>query len=231
MGGAIFGERSGLVAPHPCRVLLVDAELGEHRLQENAIHVLSGKEDPIENRFFYLSKESDLFLDTTLGMSKIENFVKDVRPHIIILDPIGKFIDGWDENSNQHMNTLFNRLDKILAIGKEWGMALIITHHTRKVSYDSRGSKVSNDLDPDSITGSSKWKNYADTVLMLGNKEVRSRKPYWWTLEGGWTVRHGPELDNLLLSVNKGDTRQVRYFGGGSSNVVAAAPVDILHRV
>lgn len=230
-GGPIFGERSGITAPQPCRVLLVDAELGEHRLQENFRYVFGGVEGKIEDRLFYLSKEQDLFLDSPKGMAKLENFIRDVRPHIVILDPIGKFMDTWDENSNQHMNSLLNRLDKILAIGAEWGMAMIITHHTRKVSYDSKGVKVSNDLDPDSITGASKWKNYADSVLMIGHKEIRARNPQWWTLEGGWTLRHGPEPANIVLSVNKGDTRQVRYFGGGSSNAVAAAPVDILHRV
>lgn len=225
-GGAILGERTGITAPHACRILLVDTELGEHRLQENFRHVLYGKETLISDRFFYVSKEPDLFLDTAEGMRRLNAYVQDCKPNVVILDPIGKFMANMDENSPRDMNVLSNSIDKLLAVGKAWGMAAIITHHTRKASHDSRGNKVSDDLDIDNITGASKWKNYADAILMLGHKEVRARNPhYWWTLGGRWTLRHGPEPPDLVISINRDNDRKVKYFGGASAApAVPAAP-------
>lgn len=226
-GGQIFGKGSWLYAPHSCRVLLVDAELGEHRLQENARLVMSGSDAPSKGAFFYTSRERGLCLDTPEGVRKLMNYVADCKPQVLILDPISRLLETADENSHQHMGTVLNRIDDILAIGKPWGMSVIITHHTRKAQHE-RGLKVSNDLDIENIRGAlgAKLKDFADAIIVLGNKEIRAHSPHsWWTLDAAWELRHGPQPPNTVLALNRNNDRKVTYFGGGgpSAPVVPAA--------
>ena len=73
------------------------------------------------------------------GFHFLYNFVKEVNPDVLILDPLIKFHDV-DENSASQMSDVLGKIRTIMA---ELKLSVILVHHTGKVaSRGGRGSSV-----------------------------------------------------------------------------------------
>lgn len=222
LGESPFGQDSGLWVPKPARVLMVDCELGKHRLQENARHVFKGRENSFKNMFGYVSKIPQVQLDTVDGQQLLAGYIRQFKPEILILDPIGK-LHSKDESDNQAVNTLFTTMDKLLALGAAWNMALIITHHSKKPPSDSKYAAQYDELDVNNaLRGGAKWHNDPDAIVTIGNRASLNSSPHAsWRINARWMLRHGPELEEMVLSVNQQNDRRVRFLANASGAVPA----------
>lgn len=207
-------------APTPFRTLIIDKELGEQTFQARMATILerdwtqnrTATEAAIRDRIFYHSKDSGgdneavLTFATREGKKAIIQLVNDVKPNLLILDPIGK-MHHYDENSAEGIQRLYDDIEEVQAEGKSQDMSIIMTHHFSKPAK-MNGSVVGDMLDPYNFRGSSKWFDLPDGLMMLHRRNVTVRTTSWWELDMRFKPRHGADMPDTRLSVNAlGDCR------------------------
>ena len=104
-------------------------------------------------------------LDTPEGRAVLHQKLNTYRPSLLIIDPIYKIMSGniLDPNSVRHF---LDDIDRTIA-GYE--CAVLLVSHTRKGIYDDWGS--------DDMIGSMFFSAWADTVIRLARKEVKTNTP------------------------------------------------------
>jgi hypothetical protein len=97
----------------------------------------------LERLAFELIDEPTLTLNRARDLSRLERLIRDDRPAAIVLDPIRRVFGGHESSSDamSSMLTQFRRLQR------EYGAAIVLTHHITKQSeyepvsgYSLRGS-------------------------------------------------------------------------------------------
>lgn len=197
--------------PFPVKVLLVEQELGEHGLRQRAAKLWNAEERHRLGRrmqnLFYISKIPELKLDTTLGRRILRDLCDDIKPNVLILDPIGR-MHGYNENDAQEMAKMFGHLDELQKSQEDNNMALIFSHHFSK-PRDERGGF--DPLDPYAFRGSSKFFDNPDTLVTLQRCAELSKPHQAWSLKVRFTLRHAESPDDIILHVNERDDMRVRY--------------------
>ncbi len=178
------------------RVLFVNAEVAEHVFQHRLHLMLEEAERrglktaDVRRQFFPVTVRGLLRLDRKAGEEAILKLADQVKPVLIVLDPIGA-LHGWDENSADEMGRLLNIL---LGICAKTGAAILFTHHAPKSTegreeiHYGRGSSVFGDR--------------VDSALSLvpsGEQGEGSR------LKLGFILRNGPPRESLILFRGKGE--------------------------
>jgi hypothetical protein len=171
-------------------VLFVNAEVAEHIFQRRLRMMLQEAERrgmktaDARRQFFPVTARGLLRLDRKVGEEAILKLAEQVKPILIILDPIGP-LHGWDENSADEMGRLLNLL---LTFCQKTGAAVVFVHHApksmegREEIHYGRGSSVFGDR--------------VDSALSLvpcGEQGEGSR------LKLGFILRNGPPRDSLVL--------------------------------
>jgi hypothetical protein len=179
------------------RVLLVNNEVAEHIFQQRLRLDLDEadrrglKTDVARRQLFTVTARGLLRLDRKAGEAALLSVADQVKPILIILDPIGP-LHGWDENSADDMGRLLNIL---LGICQKTGAAVVFTHHAPKMTEGRE----------DSIhfgRGSSVFGDRVDSALSLvprGEQGEGSR------LRLSFILRNGPPRDPLILWRGKGE--------------------------
>lgn len=198
--------------PHPVKVLLVEKELATLGLQLRTKTAFTKRNvELLESNFYYSSRESRLRLDTVEGHKAFYELIAEVKPEVLLLDPIGK-MHTLDENSNSDISELFDVMDQFLNFGKAWGMSLIFSHHFGKPPKDARFEH--DPLDPYNFRGASKWFDDPDTLVTLSRTGNLPVDHLAWRLVSRWTTRQSEPPPDLYFTVNANKDLRVIYERG-----------------
>ena len=173
----------------PCRVLMIEQEIGEQDLQERFGTALTKieKHELFGENLFIHSCDRYLDLQTPLGIQRLNAAMESVKPDVLILDPLAEF-HTLEENSAQDMMKILHNLDQLRA---KFKCAVIIVHHVTKPTKDSPRSG------PEHLRGSGVLFAKGDTYLMVkphGRKQGR--------LQIDFTLRRGKPIHSLFLQVD-----------------------------
>jgi RecA-family ATPase len=210
-----------LYVPKPVRVLLIEKELGLIELQKRGAAVMDDVPRMLRREnLFYVSQEPLLKLDTRQGYETILRLVEEIKPNVLLLDPIGK-MHNMDENSNTDISKLFEKLEGLMKAGRDQDMSLVISHHFAKPKM---GPDAMDPLSPYNFRGASKWFDDPDTLVTM-HKGQEHRSPHkWWTLKTRFETRRGEPPEDMNLSVNEHDDFRVRFknlvSAGGDNKII-----------
>jgi AAA domain len=142
----------------PQKVLMLEQEIGDFSLKERILSISNSllgqhKELFLDNLFTH-SCDRDLRLDTPAGCQSIEKLIEQVKPNVLMLDPLIEFHEQ-DENSAQAMARVMRNLD---VLRDHFKCAIILAHHASK-NGEKRG--------PDALRGSSALYGKGDSFFML----------------------------------------------------------------
>lgn len=204
--------------PAPVKVLAIEQELKllgtKARLEDLFRDCPTGERELLRENFHLITGEPRMQLSTEDGRAEILHAVKTVKPGVLVLDPIGKMMAGWDENRADQMSMLFLELAKLIKVGEDWGMSLIVSHHFGKPPRNSEGREGYDALEPYNFRGSSKFVDDPDTLVTVERRGVISKPWKAWNIHTRWETRRGePPPGDLRFSVNRDDDLRVRYEG------------------
>lgn len=202
---------SQLVPAAPCRVLLVDKELGERTLHDRlkAIFGEDFRQDPqgtldaLEDRFFYRTRptkgETPISLSDPDGLAALKEICFIVAPNVIILDPMN-MLHSYSENDNTEIQRLINTMHRLQEslVGLE--TSIVMSHHFQKPPRE-RSSNF-DPLDLNNFRGASKYTDAADAIITLDRVLTQNPNPLQWELQGKVEGRHGPGSPKFQLGVN-----------------------------
>jgi hypothetical protein len=140
-------------------VLYIDEENGIETLKDRISKIKQGMDinETLDN-LGYVSFEG-IKLDRVEWRDKINNFLTDHNPCVIIVDSFRRIISA-EENDATEVNKVFTEL--IRPITQEHNCTWILIHHLRK----GVGGKAPEDI-MDELRGSSELTNYADIVIIF----------------------------------------------------------------
>jgi hypothetical protein len=188
-------------------VLFINAEVTEHIFQRRLRLMLAEAERrgmktaDARRRFFPVTVRGLLRLDRKAGEEAILKLASQVKPVLILLDPIGP-LHGWDENSADEMGRLLNIM---LGFCAKTGAAVLFTHHSpkntegREEIHFGRGSSVFGDRVDSALS-----------LMPYGEQAEGSR------LKLSFILRNGPPRDGLVLYRDK-DEFLYRAVGQGQN--------------
>lgn len=212
-GSLLYGSAKFKV-PEPCRVLYIEQELGEYGLKKRITPILAGEDmELLGKNLFYISKEPSLQLDTDAGVRAVFRAVDEVKPNVVIFDPMGMMIT-CDENSNPEINAVFLTLEKLKKVNEDRDMSIILIHHFGKPPRNTLTREGFDPLDPYNFRGASSWKDRPDTrqtmcslgsYLNLGGNRA-------WKMKTRFLTRHDEQLPDMELSVNHRNDLRVRVM-------------------
>ncbi len=138
IGEPLFNARYANEAPvfpvyKKNRILYFDQELGEIGARKRLRGMIAaGAINPTGLEFYIQTKDSDLRLDTEKGQALMSEIIDELRPDVVILDPLAKF-HLVDENSAQHMGAVMRIIDRWI---QNFGCSVMIIHHTALAALD-----------------------------------------------------------------------------------------------
>lgn len=192
------------------RVLYLEQEVGDYDLRNRLNSILGGELDPgIE--LFIKSRDLQLRLDTDEGRRLIAAEVAEVKPDVVIFDPLAKF-HLQDENSAQWMGAIMRAGDRLI---EEYGCALIYIHHIGKPGGEENAKRGG-----DRLRGSSAVFADVDTLILVDRQSASNvREP---VLKLEMELRRGEPIENIYL---KRDRRGIcEYIGEKPPSGRAAKP-------
>lgn len=210
------------------RVLMIEQELKIYGLQKRAKIVFDGiPTSEYEDYFFFESGNPMINFSEKEGIKLIYDLVNDVKPEVLMLDPIGK-MHFYDENNATQVSKLMSELDKLVAHGRPWGMSLIYLHHFGKAPKGD-AFKDYDPLDPYNFRGSSKWFDDADTLVTATKKSnVSGRGKKAWYIATRWKTRHAEEMDDIQLVFNAARKLEVSYVRDlGEEGAKTSEPIPV----
>jgi hypothetical protein len=206
-----FALRRSLAAPWlgfdttPGRTLLLQAEIPERELQTRLRLMMQDVEGALPEKRLWFITYRGMRLDRADGLQACRRLVEQVKPDLLIVDPLARFFGG-DENSAREVGRLVASLDEMI---QGYGLAIVLVHHTAKPSAaDPREGGLR-------LRGSSALFGAVDTALLLDRVEDdRFRLAF--------ELRHGKEPDPLLLE----RTPHLWFTPAGpSENLLAVAAI------
>lgn len=194
-----------------CKVLLVEQEIGERGLQERGVKIYANSNlEKLGRNFHYVTKVENLLLNKLEGQKILRDLVSEIKPNVLILDPIGK-LHTCDENDASEIGSLFTFFDKMKTVNPETDMAVVLTHHFKKMSKDMFG-RSGDKLDPHNFRGSNRWFSDPDTIITVQKlQQFVTPTHKWWTVRTRWSLRQEEEPDDMVFSINEKNDCQVRY--------------------
>jgi RecA-family ATPase len=139
-------------------VLVSQVEITRHNLQKRVAKYVSSHQTMPKNLWFLT--EPMMRLDTDWTYTQFKAMVLQLRPDVIVLDPIYRMVTG-NISDNEKMGRVLDRVDELQ---DKIGCATIIVGHTRKPQNMPPGVEVdmSNEL-----IGASFFQNWADTSISV----------------------------------------------------------------
>ena len=115
----------------------------------------------------YVWTEPFLKLDVPAGIAVLVKALKELKPTVVILDPLYKVLTGniLDPNSARAFT---DSLDLLI---NQYQFSLILIHHTRQSTADEQTNGAAEDM-----LGSSVFRWWADTIIKVVKKGERDRK-------------------------------------------------------
>lgn len=189
-------EERAFVTSRPCRVLMLEQELGNYDLRERLIPMIRSLPHDQAKLFgenlYTHSMDHTLQLDTEDGMKRIDALVAEARPDVLVLDPLIEFHTS-DENSTQAMACVLRNLD---LLRQKYNLCLSISHHTGKPNDNSSRSG------PDLLRGNSVIYGKGDAFFMAS---VRNRAAGIVKIEP--VIRRGKPIAPFYVAIDWADLR------------------------
>lgn len=179
----------GFDIPEPKKVLFLSAEGGPRLLQQR-LGCMRGSDlsaAALERIQFWWPHGERLVLENETSQDQLIEIAREHNISAILIDPLVKFHD-LDENSTRDMALLAKALHRIR---EETGTALILVHHTRKGSKDSRPRSAQE------ARGSNVLQGDVDSTLVLERR--RTSNDFILSFELRWA----PEPPALRLTLDQ----------------------------
>ena len=141
------------------KVLIVQFEIAKSRFRERLRKYQAGQGGG--SNLAVSTALMGIRIDTPAGLQEIEAGLNQVKPGLLILDPLYKIISG-SESSAEELQRLFNHLDYLI---HQYGISLVISAHCRKLRLDAKGQVV--DLGLDEIMGSVRIPGWVDSAILI----------------------------------------------------------------
>lgn len=201
-----------------CRVLYVEDEVKERGVKERILTAFGDVDRRLlQNNLHVLSNKKELRFDTEKGFQHLTDAVELIKPHVLVLDPLGRFIGAADENDNTKMGMILDKLEGLLKAHKEREMSLILSHHSRKPGLED----TFDPLNPHNMRGSSRFFANPDTILMLA-RSVKTTKQNaagtkTWQVKGRFETRQSEGFPgDLIFSINRDNDLRVKFEREGA---------------
>lgn len=222
--GSNFMSHPNFYVPAPKRVLYVEAENSRDTTLERAKKIFEKETtDKYKDNFFFVSKELDLRLDSARGIRYFQHLIRDVRPEVLLLDPIS-FLYGGNENDNQVVGSLFYELAKFKKINPEVHMSIVFSHHFGKPPWGKMADGW-DELSEYNFRGASKWKDGGDTIITMARKHPKVDRDWeHWRLHMRFLTRHGSSPPEIWTTFNQEGDLRIRFEE-------AAAPVGRIRKL
>lgn len=187
--------------PKECKVLYVEQEVGEPSLQNRVQRIFYKVQNTKLDNLFFVSKVPDLQLDSYDGQQMIKDLISNIRPNVIIFDPIGK-LHLYEENSNSQIGELFKTFEEFKKVSPDDKLSIVYSHHVRKPSAWIPGQPIPDPLDPHKASGAGRWFRDPDTIITTHRYDTQKLPWEKWKLKVRVTMRHGSSPDDFVLKVN-----------------------------
>jgi len=142
---------------------------------------------------------SQIKVDKTKGIGEIEEFIKEHKPLLLIIDTYRRSI-SFDENDAGAVSELF--VDTLRPLAEKYDLSILLIHHNRK-----GGSGESTD-EMDEIRGSSDLANYADIIFKT---ERRGNTLVLKQLKN----RNAPEEKPIQINLDSDEENFIKFNYGG----------------
>jgi hypothetical protein len=180
---------------HPCLgrfetaqtgpVLLYAAEDSPRQVRARLVALARAREVPFGALSIRLILESQLRLDLAEDPKRLAATLAEHRPRLLILDPFVR-LHRVDENSAADVSAL---LAGLRAWQREFGVAILLVHHTRKSASEASGSALRGSSDLHAWGDSNLYLRRAEGDLVLSGEHRSARSGDPWHLrltdEGG----------------------------------------------
>lgn len=185
----------------PGRVLLYAAEDSLNVVKNRLAAIALEHNTSINDLNLYIITEQDFKLDINSHVQRLINTVKKGLPSLLILDPFVRLHSG-DENASREIAPLLNHLR---FIQRTYNCSVIIVHHARKDSNNSRSGQA--------LRGSSEFHAWGDSNLYL---KRNSDDSLLLTIEHRSERSHTP-ITLELLSNDLGPFHKIKHITSLSS--------------
>ncbi len=198
-----------LFVPKAVKVLFLEAEIGHYGLKERAEKIWTHEERRKfkEDNLWYVSNCPEMRIDKKSGRQLLYDMCEQVKPNVLILDPISR-MQAYDDNNNQQIGEMFAHLVELKKYFLDQQMSIIFAHHFKKAGDERFGYEP---LSPYNFRGSSNFYNTPDSLITMHRTTTHKAPHKWWNLNVRFVLRHGEGVDDRVWSVNKKGDLRVRY--------------------
>jgi hypothetical protein len=195
-----------------CRVLLLEQEIGEIGLQDRVRNVMVKEDKALyEDRFFYVSQEPEMTLDTEEGREIIAEYVNHCQPNVLIFDPIANFQEV-EENDNTEVGKMFKALAKLRKMFEHLDLSIVISHHFGKPPRDD-GRTRHDPLDRKNFRGALRWIAAPDCIWTVHRNRELGLAYEAWETQNRVIIRNGSSPSDFSCTVNRDNDRRVKFAG------------------
>jgi hypothetical protein len=200
------------------RCLYVEQEVGEAGVHDRVSRMMAGftpeQIEAVHNRLYVVSRDNDIRADTLAGDKRIREYLDEVKPNILFLDPISRLMEGNDSD-NREVRLVFANVDRWLEDYKELGLSVVLIHHFGKPNADR--NKVMDPLSPFNFRGASDWYNSPDTLITAIGEGDHYEKVVLpdksWKLTMRVETRHNEQLSDFTVWLHRARKLGVEYWG------------------
>lgn len=182
------GSFLGFDVLHKCRVGMLQAEMSDFRSQERYNKLAANYPNGLEVASVHVE---DLKLDTKNGAGRYEAWLDEVKPDVVIIDPLRAFFAG-SENDSDAVERWFTGL---AVVHQERLITPVYTHHTTKEGAGGgyeEGSK-------ESARGSGLITDRPSTAISLVVNKAQTE----WKVTFTKTRNRFRHPDPIVLTVNR----------------------------
>ena len=137
------------------KVLMISAELD---VRDRILSLIKGRKldtNQFENKLFINDYQGSLdFFAWNKDKSKLENDIINLKPDLLILDPLSYIFDG-EITDNDQVREFIKELKELIA---KYKLTILLTHHNNRMKNTDRNGKIS---------GSAAISRYVDSIIHL----------------------------------------------------------------
>ena len=158
IGGTILDGVTENEPPRKCLIFAGEAG-GELLLRRGASlkWPINPQRVKIVDQYKFESNGKSVMLDEDEGFENIKAIINMIKPDIIFFDTLMSF-HGKDENKNSEMKPIVKKLNDL---AKEYNIAIVLNHHSRKRSAKERSLS----LNQDDVIGASIFNRFISLIV------------------------------------------------------------------
>lgn len=180
----------------PCRVLMIEQEIGEDDLEDRLkpifLNLSPDEQKLMSENLFTHSLDHTIQLDTQAGYLRLAEIVAQVRPDVLILDPLIEFHTS-NENDTQGMAKVMRTFDQLRETFSP--LAIVFSHHEGHSQQNPRQGI-------DRFRGNTAIGAKIDSALLVS---VHNRRALQLRID--FVLRRGKPLDSLYVSLDEFNLR------------------------